>query len=596
LTETTGLKQESLLRAIWLGRRWAALTALLPVLLLALAALPTVATLYGGYWFRSHEFDWYPLRVVEYAQGLRAGSIYPRWCPDFYGGFGCPLFNWYPIAVCGSAAALVVALGIGPIAALKLILCGFIPAAGIGAYGLAYGETRRRDAALISGFIYLFLPYRFTDLFVRGELTEFAAYSILPFALWGYRALGRARAERRPLIGAGTAVAHAVVWFCHPIIGVMLTGTVALMLLWQVVSARDRGEGWRQGLYSGCVALFGTLMASVYLGPAFLERSLVRIDNLRRYCQPTAKYLVNWRDVVVSGPYSAGAPTIVGAVVLAICMAFPLTRRKTKAALIWLLPVLYLPLLTNLGFSLWFWRVLPFGRYLLYPWRPLGFVGLFAATGVGIMWSSLIAVEWRRARWLGAIAVSLFVAASSNGYNKASYVSSPAPEQLRPNVIRDGRIVTTLAADTYLPRTVREPPKVPGWMLRRMSHFTVGLADAMVPVTEDSVSTQTTEIAPARYAIEARASRPGFFDMYVFDFPGWKVKTLSGPSAAVESTSPLGYVRVTLPAAGRYQLIAYFGSTPLRTVAGLTSLSALLLAYPFLWYLDRKWLGKAPSS
>jgi hypothetical protein len=76
----------------------------------------------------------------------------------------------------------------------------------------------------------------------------------------------------------------------------------------------------------------------------------------------------------------------------------------------------------------------------------------------------------------------------------------------------------------------------------------------------------------------------------VFDFPGWKVETRAGPAAARQSTSPKGLIRLSLPAAGSYQLTVYFGSTPLRTLSALTSLSAFLLVYPFLWYLSRQLL------
>lgn len=595
LTEATGSNRQSLSDPIWRERLRPALPHLLAASLLMLASAPTIATLYGGYWFASHELDWYPLRVVEYAQALKGGALYPRWCPDCYGGFGYPLFNWYPIGVCASAALLMMTSGIGAIAALKLTMCSFIAVAGLGAYGLAYGESGRHDAALISGFVYLFLPYRLTDLFVRGELTEFAAYSILPFALWGYRALGRTRGDRRPLIGALTAVAHAAVWFCHPIVGLMLTGTVAVIILGQVVGARDRSDAKRQALYSACVAVFGTLIASIYLLPAILERSLVRFDNLERYCQPTTKYLINWRELAGLRSFSVGLPTIVGVLVLTICMVLTATRQKVKRSLIWWLPLLYAPLITNLPFSVWFWRVFPAGRFLLFPWRPLGFIGLFAATGIGIMWSSLIGAEWRRTRWLGAVTLSLIVAASGLSYNKASFVSYPSPDELKPNVIRDSRLVTTLAADEYLPRTVRQPPKFPSWILRRAAQLAPNLADTMGPVTEKSVSTETTEIAPGRYVIDARASQPAFFDLYLFAFPGWEVRTVKGPSMAVQSTSPLGYIRLMLPAAGSYQLVEYFGSTPLRNVVAWTSEAALLMAYPSLWYFDRKWLRKAIS-
>ncbi|MCA9997490.1 MAG: hypothetical protein KDE56_17145, partial [Anaerolineales bacterium] len=34
-------------------------------------------------------------RLVELSQLVRGGELYPRWAPDFYHGYGYPIFNYY---------------------------------------------------------------------------------------------------------------------------------------------------------------------------------------------------------------------------------------------------------------------------------------------------------------------------------------------------------------------------------------------------------------------------------------------------------------------------------------------------------------------
>jgi len=246
-----------------------------------------------------------------------------------------------------------------------------------------------------------------------------------------------------------------------------------------------------------------------------------------------------------------------------------------------------LPVLTtDFSLSLWFWRGLPFGRLLLYPFRLLGFAGLFAAIGIGLTWASLISVEWRRVRWVGAIAVSLIIAVSSNRYNTAEFVSFPTADQLKPNAIRGQDLITTVA-DEFLPRAVIKPH----FERRRIVSANAALRlllPGLSVVTQNPTRVQAREIGSLSYSIEAWASQPGFFDMYLFDFPGWKVETRQGGAAPRLSTSPKGLVRISLPAAGHYQFIVYFGSTPLRTVSALASLSTFLLVYPFLRFLGRR--------
>ncbi|MFZ0889543.1 MAG: hypothetical protein WA005_13900 [Candidatus Binataceae bacterium] len=416
----------------------------------------------------------------------------------------------------------MVLLGIGPVAALKAALAALIVAGGLGVYGLVYGETSRGDGALIGALVYLFLPYHFTDLFRRGELSEFAAYSIVPFALWGYRALGRTTKAGRAWIGALTAVAHGAVWFYHPIIALCLTALVAMLLCFQVLGACGRRGTLRYACFGLCVALLGTLLASVYLAPAWFEQSLVRLDKLRLYCQPTTKYLVNWRWLFQFGFFSVGTPSTVGAVVLAAGCALPRIRRNMTGAILWWLPaVLYLPLMVDCRFSVWLWRVVPLGRYILFPWRLMGFVGLFAAIGTGVMWASLTPLEWRKLRWAGAALAGLLIALSSNGYNRAGFVSSLGSARLRPAAIRGGGMITTVAADEFLPRTVAIPPEFPRYS--QVLPAPLEVAPAVV---------HAREVTPLRYAIDAQVSKPTILDLRVFDFPGWRVETLRGPAKA----------------------------------------------------------------
>jgi hypothetical protein len=81
--------------------------------------------------------------------------------------------------------------------------------------------------------------------------------------------------ESATIVGAITAVAYRALRLFHPLIGLLLAGIAAM----SVVEADDRREGWSQALFGACVALFATVMSSVYLVPTRLEQSLVRFGE-----------------------------------------------------------------------------------------------------------------------------------------------------------------------------------------------------------------------------------------------------------------------------------------------------------------------------
>ena len=102
-----------------------------------------------------------------------------------------------------------------------------------------------------------------------------------------------------------------------------------------------------------------------------------------------------------------------------------------------------------------------------------------------------------------------------------------------------------------------------------------------------SVSVPALEENPLSYKLEIRATEPGFVNLHLFDFPGWTVNTLAGPTEIQQSISPNGQIRLFVPRAGSYKFTERFTSTPLRIAAGTTSLVALFLLYPVLWGLNR---------
>jgi len=461
-------------------------------------------------------------------------------------------------------------------------------------YGLVYGETRRSDAALISGFVYLFLPYRFTDLFSRGDLGEFAAFAILPFALWGYRALGRNKVGRRSLVGTLTAIVHGAVWFFHPLIGVLFTGLVILLQLAQLFGAENSKQGRALALYGSCVLLLGTLMAIVYLAPAILERPLIHLENLRKFCTPTTKYLVGWTALISPGFFSVGWPTLLGAAVLVVASLFPPTRRRLIAGVpLWLLTLsalafVSMSLVTNVWFSRYFWEASPFGMYLLYPFRLLGFAGLFSAIAIGLVWTALVPATWRDAGWLGAVALSFVIALSNQSYNNPVYVVAPTSEQMIPAVIRFNGLVTTVVSDEFLPATVPQAPTLNQGRLGLVSMDPSGISiDGGTGAVGNSARVKVRRFGPLSYRIEAQARLPGSFDLNVFYYPGWTVETVRGPGKVSQSPSPKGFIRLSLPVPGDYYLTENFGSTPLRDASALISSLAFLLSYPLLWCLSR---------
>jgi len=540
--------------------------AWLPSLIAIAAALALLAPWRGVYWWASHEKYWYPVRVVEWVEAWRAGAWYPRWCPDLFGGYGYPFFDFYPPGVFAGAGALVLALGLSTAAALKTVIAAFAIAGAIGAYGLVRGETRRSDAALVGALVFVALPYRANDLWARGDLAEYAALSLVPLALWAHRAFLRAPADRAARAGTLAALAHAAVILCHTLTRLYVTEVLGAMIAASTIARWSEAPARRRALTAGVVLALGVAMAAVYLVPAWIERSIVQVLSMTAGEYQTKRNFIAGRLLVEAGPLCIGLPAAIGLYASLVALARAETRRRASELLRWWAPAIGFAALTLAPAAI-VWRAVPLQAYVQFPWRLLGFAGAFAAAAIGVTWAAAIAPSLRAPwRWAPALAASIAIFVAGRPYGKLPQAIAAADVPETPRAIQ-ALAKSSTVVDEYTPAAVFPIP-------RRPRPFAAQVVDGPARVT--AVSRALTE------ELTIDADGPAELDVARFDFPGWRASTEEGPAAATFETSINGLIHVRVPRAGHYRVRVAFGSTPLRDGAAALSLLALLGCWPLL--------------
>lgn len=533
----------------------------LPAALLVVGAIWCVLPMWEYPWWHSDENIWYPIRLHEYLEVWDANSWYPRWCPSFHGGHGYPFLHYYAPGVYFGGAVLS-QLGLEPFAALKLLMLLVTVAGSLGVYGLVLGETRRSDAALVGGALYVFLPYRCTDLFTRGDLAEYSAYCLVPFVFWAYRAIGRNEGRRRTLAACAAALVHAGVLMTHTLVGMFTTELVGIYLALQLWRSPTR----RQSLVGIAAMSCGIAIAAVYVVPAFFERDLVHLERISHGRFTPWRNMVKLRDL--DEPFfTPGLPFAAAAGAWLAALAIPATRSAARrSAGWWLASIALLAIMMT-----WFrhiWLVLPFGDEVQFPWRLLGYVGLFAAVGLGMLWTHAVTVRRR------SLAIAIGLALAMPWFVTAQRKVVPeGPIPLEPAGIRAVNGTST-AMNEYLPKQVERIPERP--------------RESILYAVDPGATATATERDALHFDIAIETTRAASITLAQFAFEGWRIETLDGPAdAELRVRSPHGFLEVHVPAAGRYRITVGFGRTPLWTFAGLLSLVALLALYPLLARLGR---------
>lgn len=150
------------------------------------------AALLDRHGFDSHERMWQYMRTLEYLREWQNGHPLPQSFPDAIGGGGYAFPRFYPPFSYSIAAALAGLTG-DPVLGVHLSLLASVVLSGVTLYWLGVNLAGRRLAALAAALLYVSLPYRFVDVFVRGAMAESWTFVWLPIVL-----LGLWRAARQP--------------------------------------------------------------------------------------------------------------------------------------------------------------------------------------------------------------------------------------------------------------------------------------------------------------------------------------------------------------------------------------------------------------
>lgn len=583
---------------------------LLALLLALIAALPflTRPGLPRGTDAELHVF-----RAAELGYSLQAGILYPRWAPDFYYGYGYPIFNYYAPLTYYLANLFHLWPGIGIVGGVKLVFILGLIGAAVGTY-LFVRDWIGPRAGLLAAALYVFSPYVFfVDPHMRGVLAESFSLGLFPLALWTfYRLLVDGR--RRWLVAA--ALLQAALIVSHNLLGVVF----ALMLL--AFSAWELGgrllELWRQGRPRTALArwwpLPGRVLLVVALGvglsavfwlPMALERGDVRLDLTgpghfdfhNHFLTPDA--LLGPSPVLDLGAaaprfgFNLGLPqwTLALLALPVLIWGLPGKRRLTGFFLLCSagLVALMLPLSTPV------WEAVPGMSFLQFPWRLLGPAGstlsIAAAAGFALITSRRQedggdARRWERWRVVAfglGIGLTLWLALPAMFPPLWEAEFGPTDPAAIIEFERTGVAVGTTSTGDYVPTSVEVLPRPEPAFLA--TYAAPGGVDKVNRATlPEGTTVETISHGPTHDRFHVESSTAFVLRLFTFHFPGWRA-TIDGAEVSIERGRPEGFITVQVPP-GTHTVQVRLGAlaTPARAAGTLISaLSVVVLLFVGGW-------------
>ena len=547
-------------------------------------------------------------RLAELSRLVQGGAFYPRWSPNFYYGYGYPIYNYYAPLTYYVGLPVALLPFSDPVVAVKFVFVLGLLLAGLGMYGFVR-DSWGRPAGYVAAAAYVYAPYiLYVDPHARGDLAEAFSFAMFPLALW---ALHRTWQSGRggPWLAAVLAVAAVIL--THNLMAMvffaMLVGWVAWQFMlhyWPRPEGRTpAGRLWLLPL----ALLLGVGTAAFFWLPVALEQNAVNLSSLigdgshfdfRNHFLTIGQLLdapqrLDWGATEQAFVLSLGlAQWLLGGLGAVLVLAGRVRQRGQ--ALFFLLAALLLIFLMSAP-AAFLWERVPLLPYLQFPWRLLGPAVAMLAVLAGVGVSGVL--DWlprrfpgRGERWAG------WVPAGVVGFTMLLALPltqmPPWPAEFggtgRKEVVDielTGRWLGTTATADFVPATVEVLPLPNNAVL--WNFWTNEPLERLNRATIPRVATVTGgEVSPLHFRYQVDTPKAFPLRFFVFDFPGWQAR-IDGQVVPKELGLPEGFIVVPLPA-GRYTVDLEFVNTPVRSAAWLIAGLSLVVAVAAAWWLWRR--------
>jgi hypothetical protein len=503
---------------------------ILPIVLVF--SIPAVWALFVPDYFGASD-DLHIAWLYELSRSLSMGQFPPRFVPDLSFGFGYPLFNFvFPLPF--YIGEIFHKLGLSLVDSVKGVFLLSVPLSMLFMYKFLKEHTGE-ILALAGAVLYVYTPYRATDIYVRGAIGEIFAFVFPPLIAYAVSKISKSK-EKRWIGILGIGVAGLVM--SHNIMAYMFLPFLALFAIFL-----------RKNLFRVLAGfILGALISLYFWLPAITESRLMKygtgnfnfVDHfptIRQLLTPYFGY-----GASVPGP-GDGMSFFMGAVNILLIVSAVILIKKAKPVIYWSFLVMAISLFLMNFRSTFLWSNVPYLPYFQFPWRFLSLVAF--ATSILVVTFD----KFKYGKQIGVLIIVLAIGLNFTAFRPQDFLGRTDAYYL------NKYIPVPVASDEYM-KTQEEYLRLPLFTIQRPAQTSpdIGLkASFNLTLDEDSV-----------------------FHYYKYNFPGWTAK-VDGKETPITTGSPYGQITIDVPK-GKHEILIEFKETKFRKILNVISLLAVVLA------------------
>ncbi len=348
----------------------------------------------------THDTQDHIARIANFYQNLLQGNFIPRWAGNLNYGYGHPILEFlYPLP--SYIVSLLHFIGFSLVDATKIVYGFGMITSGLTMY-LFIRAMWGEEAGVIGGILYMYAPYKFVDLYVRGDIGENTAFVFLPLVFWGIYKLSKTHKKRYVLL---SSLFLALLILSHNAVSLMMMPLILcfMLYLWWI-------EKWNKKFFvqSALVISFGFLLSSFFCFPALFEGQYTLRNIVTR-----GGYLTKFVNIqsLLYGPWSYSSWDIAGKnnltvqlgilqwifLVLSSVLCIPLWKRKKQLAVLIVgsIGTTLTALFLMLSQSNFIWQRTMLLQNFQFPWRFLS-IPVFTLAMLGGLLVGTFPSIWRK--------------------------------------------------------------------------------------------------------------------------------------------------------------------------------------------------------
>lgn len=518
--------------------------------------------------YSSHDGIHQVIRLYYFDELVHDGQIPPRWVGGLLNGFGYPLFN-FSYQIPWMIAEPFVLLGFSIFDSIKLtFLIGYI-LSGIFMY-YYQKEVFGRWPAVVGTILYLYAPYRFSNIFVRGAIGDATSFIFPPLLFLSLFKLKNPDKKVYFWVGLG-AIAFSGILLSHAMVFFFYILSITVYILFSLIFLKQKKIfilsafslvvlGFAISAYYFIPSLIErdwTQFSSI-MGPAFIGNTFVSLRNL--FYSPWGYGTIDAKEGAMSlqvgfAQWSTFSLSLISIGILLVKKKFQEKNTHLFEAVTFV--ILFIASIFIMSpASLFLWKIMSNFIVIDFTWRVLS-ITVFSASVL----AGFVASRMNKYLIISLFIVILAIYSNRNHLRINQTLDWPLDLYLKLEL-------TTNSSNEYVPKWVNMA--IVKNKLTQKVEYTDNEADIIL------LGNRSNYI---NFVLNAK--KQGLAKINTVYYPGWKV-WVDGKTREIIH-DPSGFMEINfLP--GKYDVVAKFTETPLRQFSNLLT----VLSFVFTTYLLAK--------